>query len=375
MKYNKDLLSGQESDSMYGSKKQNKDILKNELEKCKESLQKLDEKSFIDLLQEILLKVKEAYSNVHYSGELSRLRKNSKVASPEYYDSYFSLTLTETLSNRETKNIITKTSNEDDFSNAVLELIKDNRITVFLQRFQDFTKEDIPKENFQIIFNVFMNLGDVIPEDKRGMFALGNSIEVMRIFYQLCTQLDNEVDIYDMYKEAIENSTYSIYTACQEVSIIMQQHGEYEEKEEKPEKLISSEQLQELKKILLKKINDWVKDSLLFEHNKALSIMYLWKRLDEKKCLSYITNNINNEEGLLKFIKIFFSYSSSHSINDYVARKTRKFDYKAIKDFIDVEKIISDIRKLSDSELNEIEKFCVKTFIDFYENKIKDDIF
>jgi predicted KAP-like P-loop ATPase len=377
LKHNKDLLSGQESDGggySYSQKSENQKKLREELDKCKVKLQKLDENSFSDLLKELFLKVNEASSNTHYIGGLSDLRKKSKVSSPEYFDAYFSLTLTETLSNYEIKNIINKTSNEDDFSNAIVELIKDNRISIFLQRVQDFTKGDIPRENFQIIFNVLMNLSDYIPENKNGMFSFGNSVEVMRIFYQLYNQLDNENDKYILYKNSIEKSKDSIYMACHEISGFMQEHGEYEEQAEKQNKVITFEHLQELKMILLHKINDWVKDKILFEHNEALSIMYLWKRIDEENCLKYIENNIETDEKLLKFLKTFIHYSYSQTMGDYTEKKTRKFNYKAIKDFIDVESIISNIKDIN-SDLTEEERFCLDNFIGFYENRITNDEF
>lgn len=374
LKHNKDLLSGQESDGSYSPKTENQKKLREELDKYKVELQKLDENSFSGLLQELFLKVNEASSNTHYIGGLSDLRKKSRVSSPEYFDAYFSLTLTETLSNYEIENIISKTSNEDDFSNAIIELIKDNRISIFLQRIQDFTREDIPKENFQVIFNVLMNLGDYIPENRNGMFSFGNSMEVMRIFYQLYSQLDNENDKYILFKESIEKSKDSISIACREISGFMREHGEYEKDREKNEKTITYKHLQELKMILLHKINDWVRDKILFEHNEALSIMYLWKRIDEKNCLEYIKSNIENKEKLLKFLKTFIHYSYSQTMGDYTEKKTRELNYKAIKDFIDVESIISKIRNI-DYDLNEIEKFCIDNFIGFYENKLTNDEF
>lgn len=374
LKYNKDLLSGQESDGGYSGKKDNQEILKLQLEEHKKSLKKLDKNSFIDLLQEIFLKVKEIYSNTHYIGELSRLRKNSKVASPEFFDAYFTLTLTEELSNYEIKNIIETTSNETDFSNVVLGLIKDNRIDTFLLRIQDFTREDIPKENFQTIFNVLMNLCDFIPENREGMYSFGNSTEIMRIFYQLYSQLENEEDVYNLFKESIQNAKDSIYMSCHEVSILMQQHGEYENHDEKDEKVITNNQLQELKSILSLKINEWVKDKLLLDHKRALSIMYSWKRIDEDSCLNFITSNIETESKLLKFLQVFIHYSYSHTMGDYTEKKNREFNYKAIKDFIDVESVILRIRNIDDT-LNEKEKFCIDNFIGFYENKITKDEF
>ncbi|WP_152058931.1 KAP family P-loop NTPase fold protein [Aliarcobacter butzleri] len=374
LKHNKNLLSGQESNNQYSSKQENEKKLKEELENCKILLQKLDGESLISLLQELFIKVKEIYTNTHYVGELSKLRKCSKVASPEFYDAYFSLILINELSNYEIKNIISKTSNEDDFSNIILSLIKDNRITIFLQRLQDFTREDIPKENFQIVFNVLMNLGDKIPENKEGMFSFGNSTQIMRIFYQLYTQVDDEETRFNLFKQSIENSKDSIYTACLEIITQMQEHGEYENIEEKEDKVITNEHLQELKNILLERINNWLKSNLLFEHNNALSIMYLWKRIREKECIFYINSNINNDENLLKFLKTFIHYSYAQRVDDYTEREIRKFNYDAIKTFVNVESIISRVRNIN-NELGEEENFCIENFIGFYENSITKDEF
>lgn len=374
LKHNKNLLSGQESNNQYSSKQENEKKLKEELENCKILLQKLDGESLISLLQELFIKVKEIYTNTHYVGELSKLRKCSKVASPEFYDAYFSLILINELSNYEIKNIISKTSNEDDFSNIILSLIKDNRITIFLQRLQDFTREDIPKENFQIVFNVLMNLGDKIPENKEGIFSFGNSTQIMRIFYQLYTQVDDEETRFNLFKQSIENSKDSIYTACLEIITQMQEHGEYENIEEKEDKVITNEHLQELKNILLERINNWLKSNLLFEHNNALSIMYLWKRIREKECIFYINSNINNDENLLVFLKTFIYYSYSQTMGDYAEREIRKFNYDAIKAFVNVESIISRVRNIN-NELDEEENFCIENFIGFYENRITKDEF
>lgn len=375
-KHNKSLLSGQESDSSstsgYRIKEENQNNLKAELDKCKKRLQNLDDESFINLLQELFLKVKEAYSNTTYIGELSRLRKNSKVSSPQFYDAYFTLTLTEELSNVEIKEIINKTSNEIDFSNIILELIEDGRVFTFLKRIQDFTGEDIPKENFQTIFNVLMNLGDMIPENREGMYSLGSNMEIMRVFYQLNMQLESELERYNILKESIEKSKKSLYTLCHQISLLMQKHGEYDKEREQDEKFITNDQLQDLKKLLLNKIDSWISNRLLFEHIEALYIMYLWKRIDENSCLKYINTNSNSEEKVLKFLQAFIYHSFSHTMGDYTEKKEKKFNYKGLNDFIDAKLIISDIKAIN-KKLSEDEQFCIEKFIGYYENKINDD--
>jgi hypothetical protein len=102
--------------------------------------------------------------------------------------------------------------------------------------------------------------------------------------------------------------------------------------------------------------------------------MYLWKRIDEENCLKYIKNNIETDEKLSKFLKTFIHYSYSQTMGDYTEKKTRKLNYKAIKDFIDVESIVSNVKSI-DNDLGEVEKFCIDSFIGFYENKLTNDEF
>ena len=97
------------------------------------------------------------------------------------------------------------------------------------------------------------------------------------------------------------------------------------------------------------------------------------KRL-EKKCIFYINSNINDDKNLLKFLKIFIHHSYAQRMYDYTERKITKFNYDGIKDFIDVETIISRVRNIK-NELDEDEKFCIESFINFYENKEQDDKF
>jgi len=59
-------------------------------------------------------------------------------------------------------------------------------------------------------------------------------------------------------------------------------------------------------------------------------------------------------------------------MGDYTEKKTTKFNYKGIKDFVDVKLITSHIEKIS-HELKEEEKFVVENFIGYHEGKIIDD--
>ncbi len=61
-------------------------------------------------------------------------------------------------------------------------------------------------------------------------------------------------------------------------------------------------------------------------------------------------------------------------MGDYTERKIKRFCYNEVKDFIDVETIISRIRNIK-SELDEEEIFCIESFINFYENKMTNDEF
>ncbi len=376
MKHNKDNFVGSFPDGGYGDDEKEK--VKLFINNSCKSLQVLSEESCLNLLREIFIKVEEAFSGMQYVGASAECRKEAKVCSSEFFDTYFTMTLDKSeISSHEMKNYIEKMSDETSFKQTVLQLNEQDRITRFLERLQDYTREDISVESFQTIFNVFMDIGDSFPSADDGMFSFGNNMQVMRIFHQLLTRIDDKSERYNILKIAMEKSENSINVLCQDISIHMQEQGEYK-KDSRPENqfTITGESLARLKDIFKIKIEGWTSKYYLFEHKDALSILYLWLRLDEARVKEFMLVELEDDSKLIDFLKIFVYHNFSHSSGDYSARKNKKYNYKGITNFIDIDTIAERVEKIGlnlDTDTESTIRYAVESFLNYYNGEISDE--
>ncbi|HEX5329792.1 KAP family P-loop NTPase fold protein [Sulfuricurvum sp.] len=369
MKANKDLFIGSIPENRYGGDDV-KEKIKSFIEESYKNLQALSKEAYLGLLEELFIKIKEVYSNTHYVGSPSKCRKDAKICSEAYFDTYFTMVLNEKeLSSYEMKGYIKKIADEENFKQEILWLNEHGKITGFLDKLQDFTSTDIPKESFQSLINVLMDTGDAFPDEDEGKFSFGISMQIMRIFHQLLIRVENKKERFEILKTAMEKAENSIHIMTEDVSIHMQEHGEYDKEAEPTSQcLIEKEDLLILKEILLSKISTWIERHNLLEHENALSILYVWLRLQNEQAKDYVSKQIQDENNLLLFLKLFISYGRRQSANDYTMYTYKTYNYKDIDMFIDIETVIERVRNIHVNE-DELTVYAVENFISQYNNR------
>ena len=375
IKNNKEYFAGSIDVELF--EQETKDEHRNEvrdfLEKSHLSLQRLSKDSYLNLLGVLFLKIQDLDKG-DYVGELAKRNKEEKISSREYFDSYFTLTLSDTeISSYDMKQYIGKTSNEDEFRSIVNNLIKSKKIKRFLEKLTSYTKKEIPEDNFQIIFNVLIDLGDEFDIEDTTEFYITT---LNWIFSSLLERLQEEVKRYELIKKSIENANNSLSISCFIVSTFMQEHGEYENIVSAGENYtINKEHLEELKNILKNKIEQLISKKPLLDHQNGLSILYLWKRLDNEIVINYVKDNIQDDENLIKFLNLFISRSNNYTELDYVKHPSKDFNYNEIKNFIEPSEIIEKVeKKYSNTTENENsyneKKFVLSSFINYYNSKL-----
>jgi len=344
-----------------------KENIKNFFENSYNELERLSKENYLNLIQELFVKIKGIYNNTTYLGILRECRKEGKVCSPEFFDVYFKMTLNDnTISNYSMKEYINSASDESTFEQTIIDLIERSLILKFLDRIEDYI-DDIEKEKYQIIINVLMNIGDSFPEE-RGMFSFGTNLSITRVFHQLLNKIETDEERFDILKEAIKSAENSINIIVYEVSLLMQIHGEYgKEAKHESEQIVTNEQLQILKEILKDKIQKWIEKCPFYDLNDPLILLYMWKRLDEDKAKEYLIEQTQTDNGLIKFLEVFNSVSYSQSLSDYVQHENKEFKYKDIAHFIDQETIVERVQEIQKNIVNyditEESIFAISMFI------------
>jgi len=312
---------------------------------------------------------------------LETWRREGRICSPDIFDIFFRLSVPKgEISQKEIETILSLGNNPESFVEALLKLNKDGRIIRFLERLEDYTRNDIPEEHIEPIITVLMDIGDLFPDGDSGFFIADTPMRFLSLFYQLSHRFDSHENRFNIFKRAIEKATRSLYTIVNEVSGQDRQHGKYssEESSEPEEKLtVTMEQLEKLEKLACKKIESWAEDGRLKKHRRLSYILFRWKEWGKRDKISgFVNNMIKNDDGLIDFIAGFLSKAKSQGMSDYVGKIHWRIPLGSIKEFVDLKRIEPRIRKISSSsnftQLDDRKKLAIETLLDIIDGKIKD---
>jgi len=375
IKDNKDLFSG-----IRDSYRKSEDARKEEETRIRVILEQVDQIPN-DILTDFLQRLFPKMENVGYShGFLESWRKQGRICSPDLFDTYFKLFIPkDEISLSEIERILSTGKDAATFSSELLKLNRENRIIRFLERMEDYTNEDIPEENIVPIINTLMDVGDMFQDGPRGFFATDTPMRILRIFYQLSHRYKEPERRYKIFADAIGNAKKSLYTIVNEIGVQCQQHGKYgfKEKAEPTEnKTVNPDQLDELVKLALKKIEEWAENGKLAEHSQLLSILFMWRRWNDiAHVTDFVQLLIKDDKGLIGFIKHFLSDVRSRGMSDYVERVSWRINLESVKIFVDLNEVDKRLRKLQSKpqydDLEDKEKLAIKIFLDTRDGKIK----
>jgi len=377
---NKDVFSGVYSD--YG---RSDETQKQDKKRCDEIIgrtNELPQELLKDFLKRLFPKLEAIYGNTHYGYDwLDDWRKDCRICSPDIFDVFFKLSLPKAeISQKEIETILSLGNNPDSFAEALLRLNEDGRIIRVLERLEDYTKSDIPEENIEPIITVLMDIGDLFPEGDSGFYGTDTPMRLLRLSYQLSHRFDSHERRFNIFRNAIEKATRSLYTIVDEVGVQDQQHSKYGSKENpdpKEELTVNAEQLAKLEKLACDKIESWAEDGRLAKHRHLISILFRWKNWDQGDKINNFTKNmIKNDDGLIEFISSFLNKSTSQGISDYVGKIHWRIDLKSVEEFVDLKEVEPRIRKIFSSsdfeQFDNTKKLALKTFLDTIDGKIKD---
>lgn len=364
LKYNKNIVLLTE----YYSKEEDKaKAISNFKEVSSRLLLKLSEDNFWELIGDLFPGMSE-YGFV----DQEKCTKMGRICSPDFYNLYFQMSLNEDeIGKYEMSQYINSTLDENKFRTTIHSLIESKRTDKFLERLLSYIKHDrLAKTQTQIICNVLTDLGDTFPKEKDIFFF---SIKIELIIAELIKHFDKDVR-FSIIKESIEKSKSSIAIPCNIVIGYMIEHGEFAEYKDqsKPKELrsISQENLDDLKKIIQLKIEEKADKKSLHNSNDFRIILYLWKKLDEKKLEIYVHVLIGTDKGLVSLLKEYVG--ERHSSR---SGKTLIFNYKDIHTIVEPERIIENVKNIVDKkelDLSEKEQFALENFLKSY-NKNEDD--
>jgi predicted KAP-like P-loop ATPase len=302
---------------------------------------------------------------------------NLRVCATNNFDSYFTLIPggdEEELSQFEIEEILSKTNSLENLEKIIREYIEKKKIRKVLQRIQDFTDDQnrISQDDAKNVVKALFNISDDLPEEKVGMWDFGADMDLMRIIFQLLKRETDKQKNFEILKEAIPQSK-GLFGPVQKVSL---ESSRKEKGKDSDEFVVPEDKIEELQKLCLEKIKGFNKDNLL-KHKNLLYILYRWKEWDkEKKWEDFIKEITEDDKKLITFLSKFVSESRSQTIGDYGVKVIKKFNYKSLSDFLDLEQIKTKLETLrsQDAELYKENKETVDLYLDNFDKKDKGDL-
>ena len=125
------------------------------------------------------------------------------------------------------------------------------------------------------------------------------------------------------------------------------------------------------------KIEEWAESGRLAEHRHLLPILFDWRRWRGSDDISnYAQSLIEDDRGLIRFIKHFLSEVRSYGMTDYVERVSWRITLESVEKFVGLEEVDKRLRNIKAkpqfNDLEDKEKLVIVTFLDTRDGKIKD---
>jgi len=332
-----------------------------------------------DFLMRIFPRLETVFKNHQYGSDFLLIwRKQLRICSPDIFPIYFRLSLPEgQISNEEMKSILALAGDADVFGEKLIQFSLQKRpaggtrVSEVLERLLDYTEKDIPFDQILQILLALFNVGDklLLEEDEgRGLYGFGNDMRIGWIFFQLLRRFDSQEERYEVLKEVFSEGE-AVSMIVNEVETLGQQQGKYgSQKRPESQWFINSEQLKELENIALRKIKESALKGELIQKARAVQILNRWRDWENVDAVKeYVAQTISSDEGLVTFLSIYLTQSSSWGMDDKVASYQWRLDPKWIEPWIDdlsnINERCKSILKAEPEWLDEKGKIAIETYI------------
>lgn len=373
MKYKKEVFTSTSRESRSRDENPIKEEIEKEIKELPFTIQESVRELILRLFPQINSIYQYGYSS--YGGEWhSEWSKELRVCSGINYNSYFTLIPggdDEELSQLEINNILDSAKEIETFEAIIKNYIEKNKIRKVLTRMQDYTRDSkyIRQENIPNVIQALFNLSDYMPDEKLGFSDFGSDMDVMRIIHQLLIRDSNKQRNYEVLKKSIKESK-GLYGPIHRISI---ESSRLEKGKPEEELAISTENIKDLQQLCLKRIQEFRTEGKLLKHKKLVSILYRWKEWDvHKGWEEFVQYDVIKEDStLIEFLEKFISEIQSLSMGDYGVRNIKRYNYKSLQDFINLEGIRNRLLKIKENnqDLYINNKEIIHLFLDNYDKK------
>ncbi|MGH9325572.1 MAG: KAP family P-loop NTPase fold protein [Terriglobia bacterium] len=333
------------------------------------------------MLRRLFPKLESVWGNTQYGGPdwEPRWRRELRICSEDIFPVYFSFALPAgAISNVEIRSILSEADDATHFSERLRQLVNQrrrdgkSRLSVFLDRIQDYTGAEIPIDHIEPIVWALFDIGDelIIPGQMGlvGFTEVGNDILMARITWQLLKRVDRDTR-FRILAGAFRQGK-AIYMMQQAVVVLGQEQGKYPEQGAKPEPtwLVTSERLSELENLVVERIRAVAVTGSLLSCPGLPGVLNFWRyKNDEAEVRKWVSETVTDDANLLAFLERFLQSAGSFSPGDAVAKQHDRLDPNWLLPYLDPTVLVGRVEQLVQSNLvTERQKRALKQFLKEY---------
>ena len=353
---NKSLFTG--TTSFYaGLSTRDDDATKNKL--YNELLQKADKevRNIIDKICRELFPQVDPHSGYGHDWQ-EEWRKDRRVCAEERFGFYFQLGIPEgAVSETEILGLIKTLTTKENFSKTILKFANEDRTRPILSKLLDHISE-LTADQVKILILSLWSLQPQIAEDKKEVFDFNDvPTQISRLTYQGIKHAVPK-EKRPSFIESLVQESENFYNPAYLVTLMIQMLEKRPEDSE--DVLVSAEEIEGAKKMLLEKIKSAAESRELDIDKNFAFFLYRWKDWEgDQPVKNYIEKLLQTRNGLLLFLKGFVVRVLSTG-GDY-----NKIDKKSLADFTDLknlEKLVVEIKEEEIKALGEKEQEAIALF-------------
>lgn len=293
----------------------------------------------------------------------SSWRKEKRICAEERFDFYFQLGIPSgAISETEVAGLVQSLENQEQFSKSILKLKEGGKLRKTFVKLMDHL-DTFSEAQIRVLVGSLWDLEKQIDEERTEVFDF-DDVEtwIGRLAYHGLMKV-TQSDRLQFTKELLENSK-TLYHPLRFVALEEDGIG----KERNRDQLFAKEEIEELKPIVVKRINEYASDARILQEKSFVRILYIWKRWEgEEKVASYIESLISTREGLLSFMRSFVSTVISTGGN------YKRISRKTLAGLYPTEKIETLINAITEEELSKMDEDG-REAISLFKNPSKDHL-
>lgn len=351
--------------------------------RCEEILsrtERISKEILLELLMHLFPRLRRIYyPNLSFYHSELLARKLRRICSPDLFDIYFRLSMQSAkILDSEFTVILRQASEVQSFDQALTRLNQDDRIIGFLNLLDNSKViQNIPKGDIPAIVNALMDNGDLFPPGMSGPLSLDTAMRIHRIIHALLRRVETAEERFLILQNAIAYANKSLYISIQEIKEQAREHSEESDTFIPLEfRVITPEQLESLRKLIVTRIKNWAQTGRLAEHPQLLPILFAWKEWgNEQDCYNFVTQMTKKDQGFILFLTAALKKPIEQAMTQYEKDPSWMIYIKEIESLTSVKELEKHAKILFEDEyfekLREKEQLALMIFLDLLNAKTR----